>query len=158
MALADKIPVWLKAAIISTISFGAGFVTNYYVDYRNNYVIALNTNYDQFDKASEDIRNTLKIFADIAKGDKPRTDEDVSSLQMKLLKAVGQVEDLSRRVDGGSLFVKNYQDAAVNLNNAAQKIKGPSNGKEMVLAVNDFLLAESNVRDAVLKESNSFLW
>jgi hypothetical protein len=54
--------------------------------------------------------------------------------------------------------VKNYQDAAIKLRNAAEEVQGPANGKVMVLAANDFLLAENEVRDAVLNESTSFLW
>lgn len=158
MAIAEKIPGWVRSAVIGTVAFAAGFVTNYYVDYRNNYVEALNANYAQFDKASEDIRETLKIFADISRGVKPKSDNDVTALQMKLLVAVGKVEDLSRRVDGGPTFVRTYQDAAVNLRNAAETVNGPLNGKVMVDAVNDFLLAENQVRDSVLQEYNSFLW
>jgi hypothetical protein len=57
----EKIPGWMKSALVGAIAFIAGFVTNYYVDYRNNYVSALNTNYDQFDKASQDLSNSLKF-------------------------------------------------------------------------------------------------
>ena len=156
--IAEKIPIWVRSAVIGAIAFGAGFVTNYYVDYRDNYVEALNANYAQFDRASEDIRETLRIFADISRGERPKTGEDVSSLQMKLLVAVGNVEDLSRRVDGSSSFLRTYQNAAVNLHNAAEEVSGPLNGKVMVDAVNDFLVAENEVRDTVLQEYNSFLW
>ena len=156
--IAEKIPSWLRGAVFGAIAFGAGFVTNYYVDYRNNYVEALNINYAHFDTASEDIRETLRIFADISRGEKSKTDDDVAALQMKLLVAVGKVEDLSRRLDSGSTFVRKYQDAAVNLRNAAETVTGPLDGKVMVDAVNDFLLAENQVRDSVLREYNSFLW
>lgn len=158
IGLAAKIPGWFRNAALGTLAFAAGFVTNYYVDYRNTYVAALNSNYEHFDKASQDIRNTLRVFADVSRGNKLKSDEYVADLQMKLLEAVGKVEDLSRRVDGGSQFVRSYQDAAVNLRNAAEMLEGPLNGKVMVDAVNDFLLAENRVRDTVLQEYNSFLW
>ena len=123
-AIADKIPRWAISGVVGVIVFAAGFVTNYYVDYRSQYVEALNANYEQFDKASEDIRETLKVFADIARGDKPKSSDNLNALQMELLVAVGKVEDLSRRVDGGATFVKVYQDAAVNLRNAAERSRG----------------------------------
>jgi hypothetical protein len=155
----EKIPGWMKSALVGAIAFIAGFVTNYYVDYRNNYVSALNTNYDQFDKASQDLSNSLKVFADISDGQKAKRPEDVDKLEKQLIVALSKVEDLSRRIDDNrSGFVKNYQDAAIKLRNAAEEVQGPANGKVMVLAANDFLLAENEVRDAVLNESTSFLW
>jgi hypothetical protein len=157
-AAINSVPNWVWSGMIAIIAFAAGFVTNYYISYRGNYLSALNVNYDQFDATTAEIRDSLKVFADIAGGERKKKPEDSTALQLRLLNAVGKVEDLSRRIDNSADFIKNYQTAAVKLKSASDEITGPANGKALVLAVNDYLLAEREVRNAVLREYNSFIW
>jgi hypothetical protein len=152
------IPNWVWSGAIAVIAFAAGFVTNYYISYRANYLTALGANYEQFDTSTAEIRQSLKIFADIARGERAKTAQDVTDLQMRLLNAVSKAEDLSRRINTEASFIQSYETAAVNLQAASSEINGPKNGKGLVLAVNDYLGAEKGLRDAVLKEYNSFVW
>lgn len=153
-----SIPTWIWSGMIAVIAFAAGFVTNYYISYRSNYLSALNANYEQFDTSAAEVRQSLKTFADIANGQKKKTEQDAAEIQMRLLTAVTKAEDLSRRINTDTSFIRSYETAAVNLKAATATVSGPIDGKGLVLAVNDYLVAEKGVRDAVLKEYNAFIW
>lgn len=134
--------------------FAGGFVTNYYVDYRGSYVTSLNANYEHFTSQSDEIMSILREFALVANGEATKSADNVAELERRLLAAVSTVEDLSRRLQGGSSIVSDYNQAALGLRSAAMQLEGPGNGKIMLKAAEDYLLAERSVRDAVLSETS----
>jgi hypothetical protein len=99
----------------------------------------------------------LKIFADVAKGKRTKTDDDVAELQIKLIKAVGTAEDLGRRLKEQA-EVRAFKVAAMNLKVASDKATGPLDSKDLVKAADDYFFAESELRDRVVKQHNSLFF
>ena len=158
MATSKRSYAWIWTVAASVIAFGAGFVTNYYVAYRGNYLTALNANYEQFDASAAEVKTTLKVFGDISQGVRQKSPEDTEKLQQQLLTALTKAEDLSRRVRSADRPIKDFGDAAVHLQSASEEVTGPADAKKLVEAVDAYLVAEQNVRTVVLKEYNAFLW
>ncbi|MBY3260383.1 hypothetical protein HFO15_01710 [Rhizobium laguerreae] len=133
-----------------------GWFANQYMDYRSAYREALSANYQAFNSASSEIQESLREFADIARGTKKKSPDDVKQLQTRLLKALGAASDLQRRLDNLQGLAE-YETATINLKHASDKITGPVDAKPLVVAVSDYLIAEKHLRDAVFKESNAFV-
>ncbi|MEY9100466.1 hypothetical protein ABIA24_003375 [Sinorhizobium fredii] len=135
-----------------------GWFANQYMEYRTVYKEALTANYQQFTEATAQIEDSLKQLADVAQGERPKSEEDLEQLQMRLLKALNAAEDLERRMSASSPAVDVYRTATIQLKQASDRITGPLDAKPLVEAVNSYLLAEKMVRDSVIKEHNAFLF
>lgn len=135
-----------------------GWFANQYMEYRTVYKEALTANYQQFTEATAQLEDSLKQFADVAKGDRTKSESDVAQLQMRLLKALNAAEDIERRMNASSPAVEEYRTATIQLKQASDGVTGPLDAKPLVEAVNSYLLAEKLVRDSVIREHNSFLF
>ncbi|MBX5148499.1 hypothetical protein [Rhizobium lentis] len=149
---------YVRAGVAALVVLGpvGGWFANQYMDYRTAYREALSANYQAFNSASADIQESLREFADIARGTKTKSPDDVRQLQSRLLKALGAAADLQRRLNNLQGLAE-YEAASVNLKHASDKITGPADAKPLVIAVSDYLMAEKHLRDAVFKESNAFV-
>ncbi len=140
--------------------FGAaliGWFANQYMSHRTELKTALNQNYEQFDVASDQVKDSLRLFSEIAVGKKAKSQDDVALLQQRLVKAVDIAQDLQRRL-GNDDLATGYAHAAVRLKKASDTVTGPLDAKPLVEAVSDYLVAEKTVRDAIVREHNSFMF
>ncbi|MCJ9721128.1 hypothetical protein MOV66_04465 [Agrobacterium sp. SHOUNA12C] len=149
---------WLRGGLLVVVGAAVGWFSNQYMDYRSAYKDSLSANYQQFNDAASQIEDSLKLFADIARGAKPKTEDDVTQLQSRLLKAASAADDLQRRLGPKSNVVDGYRSAIVELKHASDIVTGPANAKPLVLAVNDYLVAEKQLRDVVVAEHTAFLF
>ncbi len=134
-----------------------GWFANQYMTDRASFKSALNENYSAFNTVTDEVNASLKVFADVAKGKRSKTDDDVAELQLRLLKAVGTAEDLGRRLKEPSA-VSSYKKAATNLKIATNAATGPLDSKELVKAAGDYLYAEFELRNKVIAQHNSLLF
>lgn len=151
----ELIMSWLKTGAFALFCASIGWLANQYMDFRSSYRDALEANYESFNEVARDIEQSLKQFADVARGTRPKDASDVENLQLKLLSAVTVAEDLQRRMKADNGLISQFKSAAVELQRASEGFSGPLDGKPMVQAVDQYLFAEQQLRDAVLSERNS---
>ncbi|NML73085.1 hypothetical protein HHL25_02990 [Rhizobium sp. S-51] len=153
-----KLPDWLRNGILVVASGLIGWFASQYMDYRTSYKDGLGQNYERFDAAATTLQESLIRFADIARGQKSKSDEDVASIQTRLLTAVSAAEDLQRRMKADPEIIERYRSATVDLKHASDTITGPLDAKDLLEAVNLYLVAEKELRDEVLQQQNAFLF
>ncbi|GEM_PF-4628234 len=153
-----KCPDWLRNGLLVVAGGLIGWFANQYMDHRTANKVAIGLNYDQFNVVSSELEKSLKQFADIANGKKSKTDEDVELLQSRLLSALSVVEDLQRRIGVDEGILDNFRSAAVDLKQASNDVTGPLDAKKLVVAVNDYLVAEKKIKNAAVSKHKAFLF
>jgi len=153
-----KLPEWLRNGILVVVSGLIGWFASQYMDYRTSFKEGLGQNYERFDTAATVLQESLIQFADIARGQKAKSDTDVANIQTRLLTAVSAAEDLQRRMKADPSIIERYRLATVDLKHASDKVTGPLDAKGLLEAVNLYLVAEKNLRDEVLQQQNAFLF
>lgn len=153
-----KLPDWLRNGILVVAGGLIGWFANQYMDYRTSFKEGLSQNYERFDAAATAVQESLIQFADIARGQKPKSDQDVANIQTRLLTAVSAAEDLQRRMRADPKIIEQYRSATVYLKHASDRVTGPLDAKGLVEAVNGYLVAEKGLRDEVLQQQNAFLY
>ncbi|MDO9417968.1 hypothetical protein [Pararhizobium sp.] len=157
-ALFAKLPDWLRSGILVVLGGLIGWFANQYMEYRSSFKEGLGQNYEQFDAAATGVQESLIQFADIARGQKSKSDQDVANIQSRLLKAVTAADDLQRRMKADPLIIEQYRLATVDLKHASDHVTGPLDAKNLLEAVNGYLVAEKILRDEVLLQQSSFLY
>lgn len=156
--LVNKMPEWLRTAIVGALTFGAGVVSTQYFAHRSTYIEALTANYEEFNAASAKLEKTLERFARIADGREAKAAQDPEDMRDNLLAMLRATQDLNRRIGGDERLLQTFETASVELQKASESVTGPADGKALVLAVEQYLIAEQAVRSTVVEEQNSFLW
>lgn len=151
-----NLPEWLRNGIFVVVGGAMGWFASQYMDYRSAYRESLETNYESFNEVAKEIEQSLRLFADVTRGVREKSTEDVEQLQLKLLNAVTVADDLHRRIRADESVLRNFRSAAVEVQRASELVTGPIDGRQMVSAVSDFLVAEQDLRDVVIAERNSF--
>ncbi len=154
----SKLPDWFRNGALIVLGAVAGWLANNYMEYRAAYKENLGANYEAFDAASAELKDSLIQFSDIARGAKVKSKEDVEKLQKRLLVALGAAEDLQRRMKADRDIIEDYKSATVDLKHASDSVTGPIDGKALVVSVSDYLEAEQRLRETTIAEQNSFLF
>ncbi|TAU80458.1 hypothetical protein ELI41_29570 (plasmid) [Rhizobium leguminosarum] len=153
-----KLPDWLRNGMLVIAGGLIGWFANQYMDYRTSYKEGLGQNYERFDAAATAVQESLIQFADIARGQKIKSAQDVANIQTRLLTAVSAAEDLQRRMKATPQIIEKYRVATVDLKHASDEVTGPLDAKNLLKAVNGYLVAEKDLRDEVLEQQNAFLY
>ncbi|CAD7044657.1 hypothetical protein REJC140_03849 [Pseudorhizobium endolithicum] len=152
-----KMPDWLRNGLLVIGGGLIGWFGNQYMDARGAYKESLTANYDSFNQASSGLEDSLREFAAIAQGLKPKTPEATVQLQSHLLDVLRVAKDLNRRLGHNEPVMTEFESATVSLMRAADRVTGPLDGKQMVEAVENYLFAEMQLRDAVVNETNAIV-
>ncbi|MEA3533250.1 hypothetical protein [Rhizobium sp. CC-YZS058] len=154
----SSLPEWLRNGILVLVGSVGGWLGSQWMDYRTAYKESLGENYERFDTAASAVQESLIRFADIASGETKKSDEDVNTIQNRLIAAVSAAEDLQRRLKADERVIAGYRLATVELKHESDKVTGPLDAKPLVRAVNSYLVAEKSLRDHVVEQQNSFLY
>jgi hypothetical protein len=157
MAFLAKLPELFKSGLLVGLGALVGWFGNQYMDARGAYKEALTANYENFNEAASGLEKSLREFAAIAQGQKSKTAEAAEELQTHLLDVMRVAKDLNRRLGNDQAVMDGFETATVKLMHAADKVTGPLDGKQMVDAVEDYLYAEMQLRDAVVDETNAII-
>lgn len=155
--LLNKLSVWIRGGFLVVVGGAIGWFGNQYMDARSAYKEALTENYASFNEAAAGLEESLKEFASIAAGKKSKTGEATDQLQSRLLGVLRVAHDLNRRLGDDKQVMEHFESATVALKRAADSVSGPLDGKVMIQAVADYLVAEGELRDAVVNEHNAVL-
>ncbi|MCM2434110.1 hypothetical protein [Agrobacterium rosae] len=146
-----------RAALFGSMCAVAGAIGGYYMTDRAAYKAGLEANYSTFTEQTGEVDLSLIVFAEIARGKRARTDEDISQLQERLLKAAKTADNLARRLNDQQIY-KTFRQAGVDLKIASDKATDPLNSRQLLVAVEQYKFAENELRERVIKQQRSLFF
>ncbi|NTA58125.1 hypothetical protein G6L32_05670 [Agrobacterium tumefaciens] len=147
----------VRAAVFGLLCTGAGAIGGYYMTDRAAYKAGLEANYTVFTEQAGDVDLSLKVFADIARGKRVKTEEDLSQLQERLNKASTAADNLARRLNDHQIY-KVFRQAGMDLKTASDKATDPLNSRDLLVAVDQYKVAEEELRQRVIKQQRSLFF
>ena len=148
---------WSRAAAVFVIGAVVGFATNYWVSYRSDYRSDLEARLSAFSELNTEVSDHLRTLFEVAEGERQKRPEDVEALRKSLYDSVTEAQTLSARIGNTDTLLAMYQDAAVALQSASQKVTGPLDASPLMEAASDYLVAERQLREAALGSYKSIL-
>jgi hypothetical protein len=138
------------------LGFVGGFLVSDIVSYREGARASLGAGISEYKSSSKELDSILITFAEIASGDVPLKDENVTALRKGLLSFRQDAENLTTRVPK---IAKNYvplENSILTLIENATKISTPDKNKEFVETVAQFKAASNEFEQAAIQAQQKY--
>jgi hypothetical protein len=144
-----------RAAAVFIVGGVVGFATNYWVSYRSDYRSSVETQLSEFSTLNKEVSDNLRYFFEVAEGVRKRDEANIEALRKSLYDSVTEAQTLATRLGNSTDLLRQYQDAAVALQDASGRITGPLDAAPLMKATSDYLTAEGQLRDAAVNSYKS---